>query len=186
MSIEVKEHEHKVNDWSSKTYSTNASFVYSEAFTSPVLALLEPINPNSSILDLGCGSGELSIQISKKLNSDGRVVGTDISSDMIRRAKELELLEVERHDKGKLEWKVIGGENINQVGEELFDSVFSNAAIHWMKKDPYLVIQNVHSILKFGGKFAGEVSGLQSSVIKRKPNLVTKFILLRISSNLSL
>jgi SAM-dependent methyltransferase len=40
-----------------------------------------------------------------------------------------------------------------------FDSaVFSNAALHWMKRDPNKVIEGVHRVLKEGGRFVGEVS----------------------------
>lgn len=44
------------------------------------------INQNSMILDLGCGSGTFSIQIAKKYQC--RVYGVDISSELIKEAKE--------------------------------------------------------------------------------------------------
>jgi SAM-dependent methyltransferase len=40
-----------------------------------------------------------------------------------------------------------------------FDSVFSNAALHWMKTDPNAVIGGVARALKPGGRFAGEMGG---------------------------
>ena len=45
-----------------------------------------------------------------------------------------------------------------EIGNESVDAVFSNAALHWMKKDPKRVIEGVHRVLKSGGRFAGEVS----------------------------
>lgn len=40
-----------------------------------------------------------------------------------------------------------------------FDAVFSNAALHWMSKDPVRVIQGVRRALKPGGQFVGEFGG---------------------------
>lgn len=39
--------------WSAADYSKNAPFVYSQAFASPVLELLDA-KPGERILDLGC------------------------------------------------------------------------------------------------------------------------------------
>src|SRR6266550_771062 len=39
------------------------------------------------------------------------------------------------------------------------DAVFSNAAMHWMKRDPDAVISGVHRALKPGGRFAAEMGG---------------------------
>jgi trans-aconitate methyltransferase len=43
--------------------------------------------------------------------------------------------------------------------ENEFDAVFSNAALHWMKRDPDTVIQGVYRALKRGGRFAAEMGG---------------------------
>jgi trans-aconitate methyltransferase len=40
-----------------------------------------------------------------------------------------------------------------------FDAVFSNAALHWMKRDPDAVIQGVRRALKPGARFAAEMGG---------------------------
>ena len=40
-----------------------------------------------------------------------------------------------------------------------FDAVFSNAAMHWMKRDPDAVISGIHRALKPGGRFAAEMGG---------------------------
>ena len=40
-----------------------------------------------------------------------------------------------------------------------FDAVFSNAALHWMKRDPDVVIQGVRRALKPDGRFAAEMGG---------------------------
>ncbi|MGE4011890.1 MAG: trans-aconitate 2-methyltransferase, partial [Alphaproteobacteria bacterium] len=40
-----------------------------------------------------------------------------------------------------------------------FDAVFTNAALHWMKRDPDAVIDGVWRALKPGGRFVGEMGG---------------------------
>ena len=43
--------------------------------------------------------------------------------------------------------------------EREFDAVFSNAALHWMKRDPDAVVAGVARALKPGGRFVGEFGG---------------------------
>jgi arsenite methyltransferase len=57
--------------------------------TLPALDLMH-ISPTDNILDLGCGSGWLS-RILARTASQGRVVGIDISDEMIRHARRLSL-----------------------------------------------------------------------------------------------
>jgi SAM-dependent methyltransferase len=40
-----------------------------------------------------------------------------------------------------------------------FDKVFSNAALHWCKRDPVGVIRSAKKVLKPGGTFAAEFGG---------------------------
>ena len=70
--------------WSASLYNKNASFVYSPAFTTYVLDLLAA-QPGERILDLDCGSGELTANIQKivEQKDGGIVVGTDLSSSMV-------------------------------------------------------------------------------------------------------
>ena len=53
--------------------------------TDPTLALMN-LEPSDVVLDLGCGTGWLSRQIAGRV-PEGRVVGVDVSNEMIERAK---------------------------------------------------------------------------------------------------
>jgi len=53
--------------------------------TDPTLELMK-LQPSDVVLDLGCGTGWLSRQIAARV-PDGRVVGIDVSDEMIERAK---------------------------------------------------------------------------------------------------
>ena len=63
------------------TYSKHASFVYNSQFSSPILTLLDP-QQGERIVDLGCGTGELTLVIKRKVG-DGEVVGIDSSESMV-------------------------------------------------------------------------------------------------------
>lgn len=70
--------------WSATGYNNTASFVYSAQFTAPVLNLLTA-KPGERILDLGCGSGELTLQLQDIVGKKegGLIVGTDLSESMV-------------------------------------------------------------------------------------------------------
>jgi len=70
--------------WSAALYNKAASFVYSPTFTAPILELLAP-QPGEQIIDFGCGSGEVTLEIEKivKQREGGVVVGVDFSESMV-------------------------------------------------------------------------------------------------------
>ena len=125
--------------WEAQRYASNARFVAD--LGASVVALLDP-RPGERILDLGCGDGALS----EKLSALGcSVVGVDAGPDMIAAARA----------RG-LEARVMDGESL--TFEREFDAVFSNAALHWMRR-PDAVIAGVGRALVPGGRFVGEFGG---------------------------
>ena len=125
--------------WSPEQYERNARFV--SELGMPVVTLLAP-RAGERILDVGCGDGPLT----KKLVELGcQVVGVDASPHMIDAAKAL-----------GLDAYVMDGQALPFVNE--FDAVFSNAALHWMKKSD-AVIRGVWRALKPGGRFVAELGG---------------------------
>lgn len=102
---------------------------------------LDP-QPGERILDLGCGDGALTERL-VAVGAD--VIGTDFSADMVAAA-------VARG----LDARVLDGHALNFDGA--FDSVFSNAALHWMTR-PDAVIAGVARALRPGGRFVAEFGG---------------------------
>jgi len=127
-------------EWSSSRYAENARFV--SDLGAPVLELLNP-QPGERILDLACGDGVLTEKISA---CGAEVVGVDGSPEMVAAARQ-KGIDVRVMDAHRLEF-----------GAD-FDAVFSNAALHWMKRDPDAVIQGVRRALKPRGRFAAEMGG---------------------------
>jgi trans-aconitate methyltransferase len=127
-------------EWDSSRYAENARFA--SDLGRPVLDLLDP-QAGERVLDLGCGDGALT----EKIASAGAiVVGLDSAEDMVNAAR----------TRG-LDARIADAFHLNFSSE--FDAVFSNAALHWMKRDPDSVIRGIWSALKPGGRFAAEMGG---------------------------
>jgi len=125
--------------WDPEGYARNARFVADLGM--PVVELLAP-RPGERILDLGCGDGALTA----KLVAVGcEVVGVDASEPLITAARRL-----------GLDARLMDGEALGFDAE--FDAVFSNAALHWMRR-PDAVIAGVHRALRPHGRFVAECGG---------------------------
>jgi trans-aconitate methyltransferase len=136
----VKAVHETTQEWKADRYAEHAHFV-------PTLgqAVLDLLNPQAGerVLDLACGDGVLSEKIKA---SGATVVGVDGSADMVAAAE----------NRG-IDAQVMDGFNLTFNSE--FDAVFSNAALHWMKRDPNAVIAGVRRALKPGSRFVGEMGG---------------------------
>jgi trans-aconitate methyltransferase len=127
-------------EWNSSRYAENARFV--SDLGQAVLDLLAP-QSGERILDLGCGDGALTQKI---VAAGAQVVGIDSSSDMVA-AAQARGIDAQVADAFALSFN------------SEFDAVFSNAVLHWMKRDPDSVIRGVHRALRPGGRFAAEMGG---------------------------
>lgn len=126
-------------NWNAAAYSVHASFVPEQG-----RALIEMLAPSEgmSVLDLGCGDGELTKEL---LDAGCEVMGVDASPDMVEAARangiDVRLLDAQEMD-----------------FDREFDAVFSNAALHWMS-DQYAVVRAVWRALVPGGRFVAECGG---------------------------
>lgn len=127
-------------EWKAERYAEHASFV--PTWGEPVLGLLAP-QPGERILDLGCGDGVLSEKIAE---TGATVVGVDAAPDMVRAATRRGI-DARLMDSAQLTF------------EAEFDAALSNAALHWMKRDPDAVLRGVRRALRPGGRFAAEMGG---------------------------
>ena len=172
--------------WSAQAYNANASFVYSDVYTSPILSMLNP-KPGEKIYDFGCGSGDLSVQIAKIVGEEGVVVGVDSSESMVRnrystytlhfgarwnRVHKLNVYsQIGQARKNGLTHAFVSDIQAISFPKDLapehrsgFDAVFSNAALHWCKRNPKGVIESVKTILKPGGRFVAEMGGYMNCI----------------------
>ena len=107
-----------------------------------LLALVEK-RPNLKVVDLGCGTGELTHQLAGAL-PNSTVTGIDSSSQMLEKAAPFASpgLHFEQGDQSQL------------TGE--WDLIFSNAALQWSEKHAEL-IPHLYRRLSPGGQIAVQV-----------------------------
>ena len=92
-----------------------------------------PKNDRQAILDLGCGTGVLTVQLAGLCN---KVMGIDSSQNMIEKAKQ---------QFSSIEFMVCDALTLSFENE--FDVVFSNAIFHWIS-DHDALLKSIHKVLK--------------------------------------
>ena len=133
--------------WNAEHYRGRHAFVFG-ASSDLADEWLRPA-PGERILDLGCGTGELSARIAE---SGPAVVGIDASASMIEGARRA--FPASRFP--NLRFEVQDAHALTFAAE--FDAVFSNAALHWMAPLPG-VFPRVAAALTPGGRFVLEMGG---------------------------
>jgi len=128
-------------NWNPELYRTSHSWIWE--YGRDLVQLLGP-RQGEHILDVGSGTGQLAHELAA---SGAEVVGVDASPEMIAAAREnfpelcFELCDVTA-----------------MTFENVFDAVFSNAALHWVS-DQDRAIGNIARALKPGGRFVFEMGG---------------------------
>jgi trans-aconitate methyltransferase len=127
--------------WDADRYQRQ--FGYVSAMAGELLALLDP-RPGETVLDLGCGTGELAEAIQGR---GARVWALDADPAMVAAAR-----------------RRLGGGRVVLADAHAFtlpepvDAVFSNAALHWMPR-PAQVIARVRAAVAPAGRFVAELGG---------------------------
>ncbi|WP_232696936.1 class I SAM-dependent methyltransferase [Brevibacillus daliensis] len=130
-----------VNEWNAQMYDHQLGFV--SEYGKGLLELLQP-QAGERILDLGCGTGDLSKQIAE---SGAVVIGMDYSEDMVREA---------RNKYPTISF--IQGDGAEFSLDQKVDAIFSNAALHWIKRAPE-VATCMYDCLRPGGRLVAEFGG---------------------------
>jgi trans-aconitate methyltransferase len=129
------------DQWKPDLYDGKHSFVWKQGAS--VIELLAP-QPGERILDIGCGTGQLTAQI---FDSGATIVGLDNSPAMIDEAR--------RHYP-KIQFQLADAQEFDVT--ESFDAVFSNAALHWIK-EPDNVVGCISRAMKSNGRMAVKFGG---------------------------
>ncbi|MBC6457797.1 class I SAM-dependent methyltransferase [Actinomadura sp. HBU206391] len=129
-------------NWAVATY--DSAFGYVSAHGAPLIDLLDP-QQGERVIDLGCGTGTFSAEIAAR---GATVLGIDGSREMIAQAASIH---------PSLSFAV--GDAHDFTVAEPYDAVASNAALHWMTRDPDAVIAQAHAALRPGGRFIAEMGG---------------------------
>jgi trans-aconitate methyltransferase len=127
--------------WNADLYNEKHAFVYQ--FGSQIIDLLKP-QTGEVILDLGCGSGELTKAIK---DSGAETYGVDSSPEMISKAKA---------NYPEINFRVMDAAALDF--DFKFDAVFSNAVFHWIE-NPEKAVEKMFENLKDGGRIVMEFGG---------------------------
>lgn len=108
------------------------------------LIAMAGIRETDSVLDIGCGTGKLTIELAR-LASRGNVVGIDPSEEMLEKALAVS------SGVENLRFVKTGAQSIDFV--DCFDFAFSNSALQWVKEQAE-AIRRTYRSLKRGGRIA--------------------------------
>ncbi|MDJ0625758.1 MAG: methyltransferase domain-containing protein [Candidatus Caenarcaniphilales bacterium] len=125
--------------WDAHVYDTSLKYVAD--YGKELVDLLNP-QKGESILDLGCGTGELSREIAK---SGAIITGLDNSESMLEKAKS---------KNGNI--KYLNQDITSFQASEEYDAIFSNAVLHWITNQDK-VLENLCKALKPNGRLVVEL-----------------------------
>jgi trans-aconitate 2-methyltransferase len=142
-------------DWDPARYEGSHSFVWE--YGADLVSLLNP-RAGERILDVGCGTGHLAARIAE---SGSEVLGIDSSPAMIAQA---------RQNFPKLQFQLADVREFRAT--ELFDAVFSNAALHWIQEAEQAAAA-MSAALHLGGRLVLEM-GAKGNIALISSALETK------------
>lgn len=127
--------------WDAELYEARHGFVWQ--LGQGLIDLLKP-QPGERILDVGCGTGQLTARIAE---SGATVIGLDSSLEMIGQA---------RQNFPQIQFVL---QNVTEMPFNAeFDAIFSNAALHWVLDAP-AAARAISKALRKGGRLVAELGG---------------------------
>jgi trans-aconitate methyltransferase len=134
--------------WNAIDYAKNSQNQYQWA--KELIPKLK-LKGNEALLDIGCGDGKITAELSRCL-PNGKAVGIDSSEQMITLAK----TSFPTKDYPNLTFQAMDARKL--VFESEFDVIFSNAALHWIV-DQKTVLAGVQRNLKNSGRLLFQMAG---------------------------
>jgi SAM-dependent methyltransferase len=118
-----------------------------------VMAFTNP-QPGERVLDVACGTGALTRVVAQSIGPNGRVVGLDLSPDMLAEARKTTL---DPSSAAPIEWRE-GDVNAIPFENETFDIVFCNFGLMFFP-DRVAALKEMRRVLKPDGRLALAVWG---------------------------
>lgn len=141
----IKEHQKKIwSDSAEGWYKQRTALKSADVVTDRMLKLAG-LNNGQKVLDIASGTGEPALRIAKKLNDSGKVIGTDLSAEMLTYARKNASFEGLKN----IEFRCMDGENL-----EFESSTFDIVIIRWglmFMPNPNECLTQAHRVLKEKG-----------------------------------
>lgn len=128
------------------------------------------LQPGETVLDLGSGAGFDCFLAAKKVGFNGRVIGVDMTPDMIYRARQ----NARENGYGNVEFRLGELENL-PVADSIVDAVISNCVIN-LVPDKQRVFSELYRVLKPGGRFFISDIVLKKELPEEIKNSVTAYV----------
>ena len=109
------------------------------------LALVN-LRPGDVVLDVGCGDGLDALLAAKRVGPEGRVVGIDLTSEMVRKARD-----TARQARAKNVTFQDGVAEKLPFPDESFDVVIANSVINHLCFDKTAALTEIYRVLRPGG-----------------------------------
>jgi trans-aconitate 2-methyltransferase len=142
--------------WNPETYNQFKSERFTPFYD---LLALAKVKPGMSVIDLGCGTGELTRKLADAL-PESSVLGIDSSAEMLNDSKSFANHHL-RFEQRSIEEQV--------ELEDKYDLVFSNAAIQWVE-DHETLLHKIVMMIRPGGQLLIQMPAQNHNVSNRMLN----------------
>jgi ubiquinone/menaquinone biosynthesis C-methylase UbiE len=130
-----------------KAFERMTNFLPFKLLRGKFISQLKKITPQGTLVDLGCGSGNLIVEIAEKIPTLN-LIGLDISSEILEFAKKRA---VDKKMEQKMEFKVGNAEEMPFEDNSIDILISSLSLHHWI--NPVNVFKEIYKVLKPDGTF---------------------------------
>ena len=100
------------------------------------------IHAKEAVLDIGCGTGNLTVSLLRRLGPSGRVISIDISEKMLNRAQG-------KADDARVSWRLSPADQLPVADSAIDRAICFSAWPHF--QNPAAVAREIHRVLRPGG-----------------------------------
>src|SRR5271157_1166618 len=105
------------------------------------------IKEGDIVLDVGCGTGRLTLHVSRIVGPEGKITGIDPSPPRFRLAND----KLKGLAQQNVKFMMGNAEDLGSFADHTFDHIYYSSVFHWVQ-DKKTALMEAHRVLKPGGK----------------------------------